>query len=107
MTPPVSDINMYHHNLNDTLIKSHYPHLANKLFNNLALPPGLIVKNKLANQNIHICHPEDANITCMNNKEWDNLFQLAEVKSANKTTRKKKLGAKKPTRKHKGKKAKK
>ena len=29
--------------LNTTLINSHYPHLANKLFNNLTLPYGLMI----------------------------------------------------------------
>lgn len=101
MTSLNPDINMYHHTLNDKLTQSHYPHLAKKIFKNLALPPGLIVKNKLANSNINICHPKDVDIKCMDNEEWDKLFQLAEVTTTNKKTRKKNLSIKKKTRKQK------
>jgi hypothetical protein len=101
MVSTKSDINMYYHNLNDKLTQSHYPHLAKKLFNNLALPPGLILKNKLATQNICIYHPIDATITCLDNKEWDELFQLAKVSSATKMTRRKKPTSKKKTRRRK------
>lgn len=98
-----SGINMYHHDLNDKLIQSHYPHLSKKLFNSLALPPGLIVKNRLAKQNLCICHPKDAQINCMDNKEWDKLVQLAEVTTTSKKTRKKGISNKKKTRKQKAK----
>ena len=86
---------IYDSGLNDKLVDSHYPHLAKKLFDNLALPPGLIVKNKPTSQNVCIYNSKDTCIDCMDNKQWDQLFKLGEIKSGNKKTRKRKQDSKK------------
>ncbi len=91
--------NKYHCKLNDKFIDSHYPHLAKKLFDNLALPPGLILKNKPIAQNICISNSKDSCVECMDNKQWDKLFELGEIKSGNKRTRKRHPETKKKTKK--------
>jgi len=98
-TSKQSKPNKYHCGLNDKLIDSHYPHLAKKIFDDLALPPGLIVKNKPITQNVCICNSKDSCVECMGNKQWDQLFQLGEIKSGNKKTRKKRPDTKRKAKK--------
>ena len=94
------NLSIYHSGLNEKLVESHYPHLANKLFENLALPPGLIVKTKPTSQNISICNSIDSCIECMSDKQWAQLTQPTEIKSEKKRTRRKKADTNKKSKKH-------
>ena len=99
--PPAkqSKLNMFHCGLNDKLIESNYSHLANKMFKNLALPPGLIV-NKPMIQNVSICKSKDSCTECIDDKQMNQLYELSEVKSESKRTRKRKLDSKKKSKKN-------
>jgi hypothetical protein len=95
--------NNYIKDLNTTLINSHYPHLTNKLFNNLTLPYGLIInKPKINNcKTFTIC---DTN-KCLDDNIHDKLVSLVELKKQDKPkkkdkpTKKKKKKREKTTRK--------
>jgi hypothetical protein len=70
--------NSFTKNLNSVLKESHYPHLSNKLFDNLILPPGLI-KNELNTikcTNIKVRDTDE----CLDQKVFDKLVDLVEVK---------------------------
>tara|TARA_A100001011_G_C14282193_1_gene832101 strand:+ start:1016 stop:1324 length:309 start_codon:yes stop_codon:yes gene_type:complete len=83
--------------LNTTLINSHYPHLANKLFNNLTLPYGLMINKPNINncKTFTICNANE----CLDDNIHDKLVSLVEIKKdsdnkvkklKSKSTRKKK-----------------
>ena len=82
--PPAkqSKLNMFHCGLNDKLIESNYSHLATKLFNNLALPPGLIVENKPTEKKLYINYSKNPCSECISDEHWDKLDKLSEVKSS-------------------------
>lgn len=92
--------------LNTTLINSHYPHLANKLFNNLTLPYGLMInKPNIDNcKTFTICNANE----CLDDDIHDKFVSLVKIKNennnkvkkiTNKSTRKKKKKREKTTRK--------
>jgi len=99
--PPAkqSKLNMFHCGLNDKLIESNYSHLANKMFKNLALPPGLIV-NKPMIQNVSICKSKDSCTECIDDKQMNQLYELSEVKSESKDNKVCEVKPIKPTRKN-------
>ena len=70
--------NYFTKNLNTVLTESHYPHLKNRLFDNLILPHGLIKNepNNIKCTNIKICHTDE----CLDQKVFDKLIDLVEVK---------------------------
>ena len=83
-------------NLNAVLKESHYPHLTNKLFDDLILPHGLI-RNDTPNikcTNIKVCHTDE----CLDQKVFDKLVDLVEVKPEKPNNNIKKTKSK-PTRK--------
>ncbi len=70
--------NYFTKNLNTVLNESHYPHLKNKLFDDLILPHGLIKNrpNCIKCTNIKVCHTDE----CIDKKVFDKLVELVEVK---------------------------
>jgi|TARA_R110002072_G_scaffold262318_1_gene421084 hypothetical protein len=70
--------NYFTKNLNTVLNESHYPHLKNKLFDDLILPHGLIKNspNNIKCTNIKICYTDE----CIDKKVFDKLVELVEVK---------------------------
>lgn len=71
-------VNNYTKDLNTVLINSHYPHLRNKLFNNLTPPHGLIINNpKLDScKNVTISVSKQ----CLSQDIYDKLVTLVEIK---------------------------
>jgi len=94
--------NLYTKDLNTIFDQQLYPHLKNKLFNNLTLPYGLIVSDtsKLKCTNIKICENET-----INDNIHDKLLDLIEYKSSTKLNNN--LNTKKKKNKNKDKKRKK
>mgnify|MGYP000878878561 CR=1 FL=1 len=80
----LTNSNMHHYGLNDTLIKLNYSDLANKSFNNLILPPGFIVDKKPIERPIekknYINYSKNPYSECISDEVWDNLDKLSEVK---------------------------
>ena len=81
-------VNNYTKDLNTVLINSHYPHLRNKLFNNLTLPHGLIINNpKLDScKTVTICDSKQ----CLSQDIYDKLVTLVEIKKDKKDKKDKK-----------------
>ncbi len=88
--------NYFTKNLNTVLNESHYPHLKNKLFDDLILPHGLIKNrpNCIKCTNIKVCHTDE----CLDQKIFDKLVDLVEVKPDKSNSNVKKTKSK-PTRK--------
>ena len=95
-------VNNFTKDLNTVLISSHYPHLTNKLFNNITLPYGLMI-SKPQNNNckiLNICNSKE----CIPENIYDELFSLVEIK---KETKPKKSNVKSTRKKNKRKREKK
>ena len=92
-------------NLNAVLKESHYPHLTNKLFDDLILPHGLIRNDTphIKCTNIKVCHTDD----CLDQKVFDKLVDLVEVKPDKSNSNVKKTKSKSTRKKNKTKREKK
>jgi hypothetical protein len=91
------DYSQFIHNLNDLLQNENHSHEINRLFKNLALPPGLYVKKIINDQSIQLCNNMNECTEPINDNIHLDLLTLVDSSSKEKrlTKKHKKSGEKK------------